>query len=81
MADWYISSAGYTAVTAWAATTAYSVGDIRRPTAAKKPARSARKPAKSTKRVAKSTKKASKATKRVAHRRRDVIPAEYQHDP
>ena len=34
MADWYISSAGYTAVTAWAATTAYSVGDIRRPTAA-----------------------------------------------
>ena len=34
MADWFCSSVGYTAVTAWAASTAYSVGDIRRPTAA-----------------------------------------------
>lgn len=31
---WYCSSVKYTAVTAWAATTAYSVGDRRRPTAA-----------------------------------------------
>lgn len=34
MAIWYCSSVGYTAVTAWAASTAYSIGDIRRPTAA-----------------------------------------------
>jgi hypothetical protein len=34
MPNWYVSSAAYLAVTAWAATTAYSVGNIRRPTAA-----------------------------------------------
>lgn len=34
MAIWYCGSEKYTAVTAWAASTAYSVGDIRRPTAA-----------------------------------------------
>lgn len=32
MANWYVSSVAYAAVTAWAATTAYSVGDIRRQT-------------------------------------------------
>jgi hypothetical protein len=30
MAEWYVGSTKYTAVTAWAATTAYSVGDLRR---------------------------------------------------
>lgn len=34
MANWYVSSVGWTAVTAWAATTAYSIGDIRRQLAA-----------------------------------------------
>ena len=34
MADWFCGSEKYTAVTAWAASTAYSIGDIRRPTAA-----------------------------------------------
>ena len=34
MAAWYLSSTGWTAVTAWAASTAYSVGDIRRQLAA-----------------------------------------------
>lgn len=33
MANWFVSTAGWTAVTQWAATTAYSVGDIRRQTA------------------------------------------------
>lgn len=33
MANWFVSSAGWTAVTQWAASTAYSVGDIRRQTA------------------------------------------------
>jgi hypothetical protein len=32
--DWYVSSAAYAAVPAWAASTAYTVGQIRRPTAA-----------------------------------------------
>jgi len=30
MANWYVSSAGWTNVTAWAASTAYNIGDIRR---------------------------------------------------
>src|SRR5437868_461152 len=30
MANWYVSSVGWTNVTAWAASTAYSVGNIRR---------------------------------------------------
>lgn len=30
MANWFCSSAGWTAVTAWAASTVYSVGDLRR---------------------------------------------------
>lgn len=30
MANWYVSSVAWTAVTAWAASTAYSVGDLRR---------------------------------------------------
>lgn len=30
MANWYVSSAGWTAVTAWAASTAYTVGQYRR---------------------------------------------------
>lgn len=34
MAAWYTSSVGWTAVTAWAANTAYSVGDLRRQLAA-----------------------------------------------
>lgn len=34
MAAWYVSSAGWTAVTAWAALTSYSVGDLRRQLAA-----------------------------------------------
>jgi hypothetical protein len=34
MANWYCSSVGWTAVTAWAASTAYNVGDIRRQLAA-----------------------------------------------
>lgn len=34
MAAWYTSSVGWTAVTAWAASTAYSVGDLRRQLAA-----------------------------------------------
>lgn len=34
MADWYIGSTKWTAVTAWAATTAYVVGDLRRQLAA-----------------------------------------------
>lgn len=33
MANWFVSSAGWTAVTQWAASTAYSVGDLRRQTA------------------------------------------------
>lgn len=33
MANWFVSSVGWTAVTQWAASTAYSVGDIRRQTA------------------------------------------------
>lgn len=34
MANWYCSSVGWTAVTAWAALTAYNVGDLRRQLAA-----------------------------------------------
>jgi hypothetical protein len=34
MADWYVSSVNYAALTQWAATTAYVVGDIRRGLAA-----------------------------------------------
>lgn len=34
MANWYVSSVAWTAVTAWAATTAYIIGDIRRQLAA-----------------------------------------------
>src|SRR5436190_10011293 len=34
MADWFVSSASYAAVPAWAATTAYTVGQFVRPTAA-----------------------------------------------
>jgi len=33
VANWFVSSVGWTAVTQWAASTAYSVGDIRRQTA------------------------------------------------
>lgn len=33
MADWYVSSAAYTAITAFQATHVYSIGDITRPTA------------------------------------------------
>lgn len=33
MADWYVSSAAYTAIPAWTASTAYTVGQIVRPTA------------------------------------------------
>lgn len=32
MADWYVSSAAYAAIPVWAASTAYTVGQIRRPT-------------------------------------------------
>ena len=34
MANWYVSSVAYAAISAWAATTAYTVGQIVRPTAA-----------------------------------------------
>lgn len=34
MADWYLGSAQWTAVTAWAALTSYSIGDLRRQLAA-----------------------------------------------
>ena len=34
MANWYVSSVAYAAITPWAATTAYTVGQIVRPTAA-----------------------------------------------
>lgn len=37
MANWFVSTAGWNAVTAWAATTAYSIGDIRRQTAPTSP--------------------------------------------
>src|SRR5262245_41147555 len=33
MADWYVSSAAYGAIPTWAASTAYKVGQIIRPTA------------------------------------------------